>query len=68
MSCGLESPHRNLRCSSEARGAIRLQIWGWSRVLSNREAALWLLVSDRLGLISQIWLSLRVSAVSDRFD
>lgn len=35
MSCGLESPHRNLRCSSEARGAIRLQIWGWSRVLSN---------------------------------
>lgn len=40
------SPHINLHCSSEARGTVPTQIWGWSSVLLKMKAAQAVLLSD----------------------
>lgn len=60
-------PHIDVCCSSETRGAVQTQFWGWSSVLLKMEAAQPVLVSD-LVQFNQTWLSLLVSPVSDRFD
>lgn len=61
------SPHINLHGSSEARGTVPAQIWGWSSVLLKMRAAQPVVTSDWVQF-NQTWLSLLVSPVPDRFD